>query len=538
MSLSYVYDGALPTGVTWSGVVEGSVTRSYSDDFRVTSLSVNGSSPTSLEYDLDGLPVRMGDLSLTRNAESGLITGTSLGTINDALSYDVFGALASHTSTQNSNAVYSATYVRDALGRIASKSETLGGIAHEFGFTYDLAGRLAEAREDGVPTATYSYDANGNRLSRTDGSGTASGSYDAQDRLIQFGPMTFVHNDNGERTSKTAAGQTTSYEYDSQGNLTRVTMPGGPSIEYVLDALERRVGRMLDGSLVEGLLYEDDLRPIAQLDGSNNVVSRFVYSTGINAPAYMIKAGITYRIIADHLGSPRLVIDAATGDIAQRLDYDEFGNVILDTNPGFQPFGFAGGLYDPQTGLVHYGARDYDPGVGRWLTRDPIGFSGGDGNLYAYVGNEPVNKTDPRGLCADTYQCTCLRQPAVCAEIAAAGGGGAGAGAAVGGSTVATGASAGAGGAGAAAVCEAEVSVVFGSAETVLEAALVDTVAAESAVVGAGLTTSQLAWITRMAGMLGLGADRILAYEMGDVAAIDRIAAAWRSLFDLAKWIR
>jgi hypothetical protein len=131
-----------------------------------------------------------------------------------------------------------------------------------------------------------------------------------------------------------------------------------------------------------------------------------------------------------------------------------------------------------------------------------------------------------------------MRQPALCAEIAAAGGGGAGA--AVGGGTVATGAgaSAGAGAAGAAAVCEAEVPFVFGSAETVLGTALVDTVAAESAVVGAGLTTSQLAWITRMAGMLGLSADRILAYEQGDVAAIDRIAAAWRSLFDLAKWIR
>jgi uncharacterized protein RhaS with RHS repeats len=64
----------------------------------------------------------------------------------------------------------------------------------------------------------------------------------------------------------------------------------------------------------------------------------------------MMKGGSTYRILADSLGSPRLVIDASTGAIARRMDYDEFGTVVLDTNPGFQPFGFAGGLYDRDTG--------------------------------------------------------------------------------------------------------------------------------------------------------------------------------------------
>jgi uncharacterized protein RhaS with RHS repeats len=74
----------------------------------------------------------------------------------------------------------------------------------------------------------------------------------------------------------------------------------------------------------------------------------------------MVKDGIMYRIIADHLGSPRLIIDTTTGLIIQRLDYDPFGNILLDTNPGFQPFGFAGGLYDQDTKLTRFGARDYD----------------------------------------------------------------------------------------------------------------------------------------------------------------------------------
>jgi RHS repeat-associated protein len=151
------------------------------------------------------------------------------------------------------------------------------------------------------------------------------------------------------------------------------------------------------------------------------VVSRFVYASGGTAPDYLIKGGATYRIVADHLGSPRLVVDAATGAVAQRLDYDEFGRVLLDTNPGFQPFGFAGGLYDRDTGLVHFGAREYDPETGRWTAKDPIGFAGGDPNVYAYAGNDPVNTVDVEGLmCLDSVTCTCMRAPAVCAELAAA----------------------------------------------------------------------------------------------------------------------
>jgi RHS repeat-associated protein len=84
----------------------------------------------------------------------------------------------------------------------------------------------------------------------------------------------------------------------------------------------------------------------------------------------------------------------------QRLDYDEFGRVLSDTSPGFQPFGFAGGLYDPDTGLVRFGARDYDAHTGRWTAREPLGFGGGDTNHYAYVFSDPVNLIDPNGLYA------------------------------------------------------------------------------------------------------------------------------------------
>lgn len=112
----------------------------------------------------------------------------------------------------------------------------------------------------------------------------------------------------------------------------------------------------------------------------------------------MIKNGTTYRIIADHLGSPRLVINTTNGTVEQRLDYDEFGNVLTDTNPGFQPFGFAGGLYDRDTKLTRFGARDYDAEIGRWTAKDPVLFAGKDANLYEYVVNDPINFVDALGL--------------------------------------------------------------------------------------------------------------------------------------------
>jgi len=99
------------------------------------------------------------------------------------------------------------------------------------------------------------------------------------------------------------------------------------------------------------------------------------------------------------LGSVRLVVNAETGEVVQRMDYDAFGRVLQDTNPGFQPFGFAGGLYDDDTGLVRFGARDYDAYTGRWTAKDPVLFDSGSSNLYAYVNNDPVNVFDPSGLC-------------------------------------------------------------------------------------------------------------------------------------------
>jgi RHS repeat-associated protein len=193
----------------------------------------------------------------------------------------------------------------------------------------------------------------------------------------------------------------TSYQYDVRGSLLSVDLPDGTAIEYVVDAYGRRVGKKVNGTLVRGWLYKDALKIAAETDGNGALVSQFVYAKDTpsgHSPEFMLKGGAIYRLVKDQVGSIRLVVNAFTGAVAQELTYDAFGQVLSDSAPGFQPFGFAGGLYDADTGLVRFGARDYDAETGRWTSKDPIGFEGGQGNLYEYSRSDPINEIDPAGL--------------------------------------------------------------------------------------------------------------------------------------------
>jgi RHS repeat-associated protein len=329
------------------------------------------------------------------------VTGTTLGGVTDAYTYDANGLLASYVAEFDGSLLYSETIdSRDGVGRITQKTDAYSGNeVHVWTYAYDAPGRLIDVTEDGQPTGHYEYDLDDNRtLATTAAGGTATGSYDPQDRMTAYGGATYTYGANGELQTKTDASGTASFTYDSFGNLRNVTPPTGSAIDYVIDGMNRRVGRKAAGTLVQGLLYENQLNAVAELDGAGNLVAQYVYGTKGNVPDVKTDGSGTYRILSDHLGSARLVVNTADGTVAERMDFDEWGNVTADAAPGTTPYGFAGGLYDRTTTLTRFGARDYDPTFGRWAVKDPIRFDGGQINIYVYADNDPVNESDPTGL--------------------------------------------------------------------------------------------------------------------------------------------
>ena len=208
-----------------------------------------------------------------------------------------------------------------------------------------------------------------------------------------------MHAATGERTLKIVGTDTTRTRYDSYGNLRDVYLPTGTHVQYAVDAQQRRTARLVNGVVTNRWLYQSQLAIAAEVDSAGNPVRLFNYGAHGNVPELMTLAdGTQYRLITDHLGSVRLVIDVAADTVVQRLAYDAYGRVVVDTKPGFQPFGYAGGLYDPLTGLVRFGARDYDAEAGRWTGKDPIGFEGGSPNVYEYALGSPVDFIDITGL--------------------------------------------------------------------------------------------------------------------------------------------
>ena len=231
-------------------------------------------------------------------------------------------------------------------------------------YTYDEAGRLTVVA-DGTNAVHYDLDANGNRLRRavmaigtTTPTSEEFGDYDVQGRLTQYDGKTYVYTPRGTLSTITEGSAVTTFTYDLLGNLRTVAFsnPSLPSIEYVVDGENRRVGKKVNGTLRKAWIYEDALRIAAEFDfdfsGTPLKTKRFGYGTKSNVPDLMVIEDLTattttrYRIVSDYLGSVRMVVSESGGPVLTRMDFDEFGKGLIQaTKFGVDevPFGLQAG---------------------------------------------------------------------------------------------------------------------------------------------------------------------------------------------------
>ncbi len=259
-SVSFGLDGSLVTSETTTGAVAGRIDRTFDSNFRVTGERVNGVSLANFTYDADGLLMQAGDLTIYRSNNLGRIDSTYLGTstagVAEVIDYNNFGEVRSYSATWNAQPRMAFEYTRDALGRITRKIDSVNGTGNTIDYGYDLNGQLISVTENGVVTQQYGYDPNGNRLSLITLNGTVTGVYNAQDQLLSYGTKAYTYDELGslKQVTDSATGQITRYQYDAFKNLTRVELPDGKVIEYLIDGQNpagreegrRRAGRGVD----------------------------------------------------------------------------------------------------------------------------------------------------------------------------------------------------------------------------------------------------------------------------------------------------
>jgi len=180
-------------------------------------------------------------------------------------------------------------------------------------------------------------------------------------------------------------------------------LPRGRRIEYLTGPVGLPLEKSEEGQQVETFQWDEHLRLRSYAAQDRGYTLYFEYEGGSRQPC----AGVfehpdhgrkALRFGCDQVGTLK-VLATDLGETIKAIDYDSFGNVLVEEWPWlFVPLGFAGGLRDRHTGLVRFGCRDYDTEVGRFTAQDPLGDTGGDHDPYEYCVDDPVNAVDPLGL--------------------------------------------------------------------------------------------------------------------------------------------
>ena len=345
-----------------------------------------------------------GRLSVVTNG-NGLVT---------SYAYDIMDRVINISWITASGAAISGfAYEYDAVGRITSRSFTLGdpsqpspmSLSSQKNYAYDDLDRLAS---DG--DVAYTYDAAGNRMTRTEDGDTITYTLGVGDRLASYG-----------RADSMNPPQGGAYTHDAAGNVTRIERDGRPTLDltwnslyqlvsvatngvfaesYTYDALSRRVSTTTRGGTTRHV-YDDNWQCIADIDGQGNVVASYVWGDGIDKLLAVTIGGATYYPLTDIQGTVCGYVDSQNNVVA-RWQYDAWGNVVdeyvLTSAAALASirYRFQGREWSSATGLINFRMRWYDAETGRWLSKDPIGLSGGL-NLYAFCGGDSVNAKDPEG---------------------------------------------------------------------------------------------------------------------------------------------
>ncbi len=340
---------------------------------------------TALAYDLAGRRVRL-------EHGNGAIT---------SYSYDCADRLRTLAHTASDDTLLKAfTYSYDQAGNRRGVVESTGAVTT---WTYDKTYQLLREERSAAPaySTSYSYDAAGNRLTQNDSGAVTTYTYDEANRLVteenSSGVTTYSYDDDGNRTQKETSSELTVYTWDEDSRLV-VAEPVAGLVTLTYRADGRRVQKETP-SESKHFIY-DLKRLLQETDDGGDPLHE--YSSTLEEWDELVSeydGRDTLYHQYDGVGSTDALLDddeAAAASYAHRA----FGLEAAHTGTADSSFTFVGAqnyYRDPELDLYFAGARYYDPAAGRWLTQDPIGFEAGDENLYRYVGNNPVNKVDPRG---------------------------------------------------------------------------------------------------------------------------------------------
>lgn len=288
----------------------------------------------------------------------------------------------------NRNVVTDTQFEYDIERRLIAKTNAARG-RHEY--QYDAESRLLAVRGAVAGTQVFSYDAAGSRAASTLGGALI----ERGNRLVQQAADRFAYDERGNVVSALLGGEPWHYTYDLRNQMREARGPRGV-VSFAYDALGRRISKSTVERHVQYIWCGEQLAREIITGSAGTSVRDYAYLPGSHVPIALRVDGKSYYFHGDQQGTPELLTDS-TGQVVWSASYEAFGAAQVDVAQVDNPLRHAGQYFDEETGLHYNRFRYYSPRIGRYLSPDPLGLLGGH-NLYAYVGNDPINRVDPLGL--------------------------------------------------------------------------------------------------------------------------------------------